>query len=225
MGITEINERAKQGAKDKENPNEYITREELERLLDAYPIPENHFEMEKVALAMSATDFFNNVAIHSGNISIEKFFLERGEQKLVSQEWIVPEPAEEYDGRPVLLSSQMSVEIQVKDNPFVKVSPTTKYFKLIERTETVIRFKILSKCSGVPYCDTFACEEDWVAISPNASANCCIVRIIMQTIFYKSTIFKSKIQSGSVKGTKDVMIEWGEWLKKKGLHFKEKKAP
>lgn len=119
----------------------------------------------------------------------------------------------------------MSVEIQIKDNPFVKVSPTTKYFKLIEKTETTTRFKILSKCTGVPYCDTFAVEEDWLAISPNSNSNCCIARIIMQTIFYKSTIFKSKIQSSSIKGTQDVWEEWVEWLKKKGLHFKEKKAP
>jgi len=54
----------------------------------------------------------------------------------------------------------------VKGNPFVKVSPTTKYFKLLEKTDTVVNFKILSKCTGVPYCDTFAIEEEYLAISP-----------------------------------------------------------
>jgi len=39
----------------------------------------------------------------------------------------------------------------------------------------------------------------------------------MQVIFYKSTIFKSKITSASIKGSKDVWGEWIEWIKKKGL--------
>jgi len=47
----------------------------------------------------------------------------------------------------------------------------------------------------------------------------------MQVIYYKSTIFKSKITSSSIKGTKDVYGEWNDWLKKRGLLFKEKKAP
>lgn len=139
-------------------------------------------------------------------------------------EWITPELAEEYDGKPVVMSSQMNVEIQIKDNPFVKVSPTTKYFKLLEISDTKIHFKVLSKCSGVPYCDTFAIEEDWIALSPGLGATCCIVRIYMQVIFYKSTLFKSKIQSSSIKGASDVWKEWTEWMKKKGFGFKEKKV-
>jgi hypothetical protein len=44
----------------------------------------------------------------------------------------VPEVPEEHDGKPVLMSCQLFAEIQVKDNPFIKMSPTTKYTKLIE---------------------------------------------------------------------------------------------
>ena len=61
----------------------------------------------------------------------------------------------------------MFAEIQIKDNAFVKVSPTTKYFKLLENTETKILFKILSKCTDVPFADTFAIEETWLILSPN----------------------------------------------------------
>jgi hypothetical protein len=77
----------------------------LLQLLDGYPVPENHHEMDKVPLQMSVSDFFNNFAIHAGAHSLEKFFQERGEQKLSSQEWTVPDPAEEYDGKAVLQSS------------------------------------------------------------------------------------------------------------------------
>lgn len=90
-----------------------------------------------------------------------------------------------------------------------------KYFKLIEQTETMIHFKILSKCSGVPYCDTFSVEDDWIAISPAPGANCCIVRVMMQLIFYKSTIFKSKILAASIKAAREMWQEWGEWMRKR----------
>jgi hypothetical protein len=65
----------------------------------------------------------------------------------------------------------------VKGNPFVKVAPTTKYFKLIEKTDTNYHLRILDKCTGVPYCDSFAIEEDWAIVSPSATANVCVVRI------------------------------------------------
>eukprot|EP00347_Sterkiella_histriomuscorum_P004839 403358890 len=231
QGLAEINERSKSG-RDQNKPDgvtgssyEFITKDELERLLDPYPIPENYLEMDKVCLAMSVNEFFNQFAVHSGPHSFEKFYFERGEQKISTQEWKIPEPAEEYDSKPVIQSSQISVEIQIKDNPFVKVSPTTKYFKLIEKSDCKLHFKILSKCSGVPYCDTFAIEEDFLALAPQPGANVCVVRLLAQTIFYKSTIFKSKILSSSQKGCKDVWAEWVEWVKKRGVVFKEKKPP
>jgi hypothetical protein len=106
---------------------------------------------------------------------------------------VKPDPPEEYDGKAVLLSGLGSLDIGIKGNPFIKVAPTTKYFKMIEKTDTTYRFRVLDKVAGVPYSDCFAIEEDWIIISPNATANCCILRISLQVIFYKSTIFKYKI--------------------------------
>ena len=137
----------------------------------------------------------------------------------------MPEPAEEYDGKPVLQSSQMYVEIVMRGNPFVKLSPTTKYLKLLEKTETVVHFKILSKMTGVPFSDSFALEEDFLILGPGPTASCCILRIMASVPFYKSTLLKSKITNGVISGTKDFWAEWNEWAKKRGILFKEKKAP
>ena len=137
----------------------------------------------------------------------------------------MPEPPEEYDGKPVLLATVFGVEVQIKDNPFVKVSPTTKYFKLIDKSETKVHVKILNKCTSVPYCDTFSVEEEWLAMSPSPTANCCIVRFGVQVIFYKNTLFKSKIQSETLKSCKKVMVDWTEFMKKRNVGFKEKKIP
>jgi hypothetical protein len=87
-------------AKEGSNPYEYITKEELERLFEGGP--ETHVEIEKFPIQMSATDLFNSLAIHQGAHSFEKYFIEKGEPKVESQPWIVPDPAEEYDGKPVL---------------------------------------------------------------------------------------------------------------------------
>jgi len=38
---------------------EYITKDDLEKLLDPYPLGENMNEMEKICLNISVLDFFN----------------------------------------------------------------------------------------------------------------------------------------------------------------------
>lgn len=62
-------------------------------------------EMERICLNISVLDFFNQLAVHSGAHSFEKFYSEKGEQKIQPQDWIIPDPAEEYDGKPVIMSS------------------------------------------------------------------------------------------------------------------------
>lgn len=111
----------------------------------------------------------------------------------------------------------------MKDNPFVKISPTTKYFKVLELSETKIHVKILSKTNNVPYCDTFAVEEDWIAVSPSPGANCSVLRMFIQMIWYKSTIFRSKIASSTFKASIVYFSDYMEFLKKRNLLFKEKK--
>jgi hypothetical protein len=73
----------------------------------------------------------------------------------------VPDPPEEYDSKPVLLFATVSADFQL-DNPFVKVSPNTKYWRVVEKTDTRIVMRVMTKCSNVPYCDTFSVEEEFV---------------------------------------------------------------
>jgi hypothetical protein len=48
--------------------------------------------------------------------------------------------------------------------------------------------------------------------------------VTANVIFYKSTMFKSKISSNALQGSKDYWLPWGEWVNKK-VPFKEKKPP
>jgi hypothetical protein len=68
------------------------------------------------------------------------------------------------------MSSCVIADIQVKDNPFVKVSPTTKYSKLLENSDTKMVITSLAKVKDVPYCDTFNVEEHILIISPSPTA-------------------------------------------------------
>ena len=86
------------------------------------------------------------------------------------------EQPEEYSGLPVIKKEKLSVDIQVKDNIFVKVSPTAKTLFLLESADLKLHFKILSKCTDVPFADTFSIEEDWLCLAPLQTSPC-IVRI------------------------------------------------
>ena len=65
--------------------------------------------------------------------------------------------------------------------------------RVVEKTDSKIVMRVMTKCIQVPYCDTFNVEEEFVFASINPKSNCGIVRVTTNVIFYKSTLFKSKI--------------------------------
>ena len=70
------------------------------------------------------------------------------------------------------------MEIQVKNNPFVKVSPTNKICRVIENTDTKFHLKSVGKAVGIPFSDTFSVEEDLLVLSVSGNAGCSVMRII-----------------------------------------------
>lgn len=57
-------------------------------------------------------------------------------------------------------------EVKVNDNPFVKVSYTTKNILLMKKDENHINLRIFNVVKGVPYCDSFNIEENWLICAP-----------------------------------------------------------
>lgn len=119
----------------------------------------------------------------------------------------------------------MKADIQVKNNPFVKVSPTTKAGMVLENTDTKVHIKSAAFVSGVPLCDCFSVEEELLVLTPSATSNCCAMRTVNHIIWKKSTMFRGKIISSTKAAGKDNWVEYQEWVKKRGLNFKEKKPP
>lgn len=59
----------------------------------------------------------------------------------------------------------IQVEMQMKDSTFVKVSPTTKNYLLLQKDDRLINLRIFNQVKDVPYCETFNTEENWIILS------------------------------------------------------------
>jgi len=68
---------------------------------------------------------------------------------------------------------------------FVKVAPTTNYFKLLEHSPTRLVIRFLNRTSDIPYCNTFGVEQEWyVASPPGRNVKCAVFRMSFQIIWY-----------------------------------------
>ena len=105
--------------------------------------------------------------------------------------------------------------MQMKDNPFVKVSPTTKNYLLLEKRDNFINIRIFNQMRDVPYSDCFNTEEHLIVVSPDSRADKCIVRQTLNVIFKKSTIFKNKITTNATNGIKKNFGHWCNWVQEK----------
>lgn len=102
------------------------------------------------------------------------------------------------------------------NSTFVKVAPTTKYFKLLERTPTKIVLRMLNRTNDIPYCTTFGIEEEWFLASPATQhAKCAVLRMTFTLIWYQSTLMKSVIKNQSEPETKKVLGEFVEEITNK----------
>lgn len=150
----------------------------------------------------------------------------RGEKKIEHGEWFEPQENEkQYLDTDLTIIKQRKhfVEIQIKDNPFVKASPTQKIAYVLEQSEKVLKMRVVSKAKEVPYCDCFSIEEEFVCSMPEGCANSCVLRVTMTIIWHKSTMMKSIIASSSQKESKAVWTAYSEYVKKNGHIFKVKK--
>ena len=69
------------------------------------------------------------------------------------------------------------------NSTFVKIAPTTKYFKLLEKSPTKIVLRMLNRTNDIPYCATFGVEEEWFLASPTTeNVKCEVFRVSFNLI-------------------------------------------
>ena len=113
----------------------------------------------------------------------------------------------------------------VKNNPFVKKSPTLRTFRIVERSETKIVMRVTSKSRDVPYCDSFYVEEEWFVASMTDCTSSCVLRVSYNIIFVKSTLMKSIISSTAASEAKSYWVGWNAMIKEQGHEFKQIERP
>ena len=112
------------------------------------------------------------------------------------------------------------------NSTFVKIAPTTKYFKLLEKSPTKIVLRMLNRTNDIPYCATFGVEEEWFLASPTTeNAKCAVFRMSFNIIWYQSTLMKIVIRNNTEPETKKVMGELMEELLAKNNHRFVEKTP
>ena len=94
---------------------------------------------------------------------------------------------------------------------------------LVEKSESTIELRVISKSKDVPYCDCFSVEEQYIVYMPPECVTSSVLRVSMNLIWHKSTMMKSIITSNSAKESKDYQVKYAAYIKKNGHIFKEKK--
>ena len=98
----------------------------------------------------------------------------------------------------------MFVELQIKNNPFVKTTPNHKNFHLLEKKDNLIRIRMQTLTTGIPAADCFYIDEEMVIQMPQGCYNSCVLRLTMVVVWKKYTVLKSTIMSGSIKNSKEL---------------------
>lgn len=94
-------------------------------------------------------------------------------------------------------------------------------FNLCQSSDTKVVLRSLNKTTDVPYCDSFAVEEEWWLMSLPGT-KCCAFRLTMGIIWYKSTMMKSIITSNTVAESAKSWNLFKEYvLVQHGCQFKE----
>jgi hypothetical protein len=179
---------------------EYISKEELEKTMEAVPLPEFHTETLKECVSLSVKDFYKNFFEDDGIFPQKKFWVNRGEGEVQNFGW--KQPSQDYSevedphnsnkfnpdfaavskistdtevwGKPILSQRSLCMQYQVKGNPMVKVAPTMKTYQIVEHSDTKLLIRVKNEVINVPYCDSFATDEYWcvTSVAGNCPASC-----------------------------------------------------
>lgn len=204
---------------------DFTTAAALKKLFLAHEKPQTHTVVHESLIGLNCNEFFENYLADGAKYSFAKFYEKRGENEVSCETWSDPKTTEEkvYDGKPVLKQRKLTMKVNV-NSTFVKVAPTTKYFKILERSPTMIILRMLNRTADIPYCATFGVEEEWFLASPSSdNAKCAVLRMSFQIIWYQSTLMKSVIKNNTDPETKKVMGEFmDDIIGKNGHNFVER---
>eukprot|EP00347_Sterkiella_histriomuscorum_P012209 403369475 len=209
-----------------------FTDSELLKEIEQYQMPKGHCLLNQSIYDISVNDFYEFFLKLNSSHSLRNYFTQRGEKKITCTDWQLISDSDKTEIFGLIPQSLMilGVEMQMKDNAFVKVSPTTKNYFLLQKTENLINLRIFNQMKDIPYADTFNTEENWIITSPSIANDDsivndrCVIRSTFQVIFKKSTMFKGRIETNSTKGTLKNFDHYCNWVKENIQNVIQEKA-
>lgn len=165
---------------------DYTKAADLKQLFATHELPKGHILVLEQLIGLNCNEFFDAYLSDNAKHSYKSFYERKGENDVACDAWSDPVTPEDriYDGKPVLKQRTLKMKVNV-NSTFVKVAPTTKYFKLIERSPTKIVLRMLNRTNDIPYCATFGVEEELFLASPASElAKCSVLRMSFNIIWY-----------------------------------------
>jgi hypothetical protein len=100
-------------------------------------------------LQLSPSQVFSNMLTQGREHSLEQMYIERGEKDVKSTPWNpVVSKHRDFD---VVFEKSMNVEFQLPGNTLFKSLPVTRTFKVIERSNTRLLMRVITKGRDQPY--------------------------------------------------------------------------
>ena len=114
-------------------------------------------------------------------------------QKWLTSETPIPHQTDLKLAHNLSLSSVIEYRICEADILQIKTSHLKKLMMIVEKQANQIKLRVLNIVSGVPYCDSFYPEEEWVITSLERESPRCIVRHSAFINFHKSSMMQGMI--------------------------------
>jgi len=184
-------------------------------------LPPDHKEMGRIILPCSVAEYWGLFHQSGCRFGFDAYYTFRGYRKIViSQDWTdgITDPNLKNGWRPSQQWKQISYEVDVQNNPFLKLTPTTKNYLIVEQEPHHMQLRLWTQLKGVPYCDSFNAEEQYAVVSlprvgsPNLPSNKCAFRISLRMVFHKKIpLFQGKIEKGSLDKGVESFSNWTNW--------------
>lgn len=113
------------------------TDEELLAELAKHPMPPGHTEIGKMVMPFSIDEYFKLFHDVDAPYTFDKYYIYRGYKKInVTHNWVPPPNDPDintsWGNVPINSYKRIEYEVDVVGNPFVKLTPTTKNFMLVD---------------------------------------------------------------------------------------------
>eukprot|EP00347_Sterkiella_histriomuscorum_P016954 403351216 len=206
-----------------------ISDQDLIAMLDKqYPIPSKEWiQLKTVAMPLTINQFYERFFADQAPFGFDVFSAKMDRKDIQLELWN-NSSASTLDGKPCLDNKPqrwLRSILAVKGVPFLSQTRHQKHFKIDHNDQQSLVIEMQNKSLDIPYADCFYIEEKWWIISEKPNANKCVLRVAINIVFVKSTLFKSRITSKTQEGMKENIENWCKLAQEGGYLDNAEKQP